>query len=313
MIYIVKGDEEYFIKEKLKELKKEDAEIVEFDGSSKTFSISNMLEACQSNSLFAPYTVVLVKDPYFLIKKEDNINDLMDYINNPLYECDLIFYTYTNAFNERLKVYKDICKNADVINCNGYVGKDFNQYALNIINHSNLNLNNEAKNLLIQYVNNNASLLNRNIEILKIYPDKIDEDVINALCSESDEMNVFDLINALTSKNISKSISLSRKMLANNDSIIPLISLLSGQYRFLYYVAYLEKQGNSLYDIASITGSKEYRIKVALNTLRSLSMKEILIQLKRLHELDIKVKSVYNINEKERFEYFILNLMNNNE
>ena len=313
MIYILKGNEEYFIKEKLKEIIKEDSDIKEFDGSSKSFNIPLMLEACQTNSLFFTNNTVLVRNPYFLIKKEENVEALMNYILNPLYETDLIFYTYDDSFNERLKLFKDISKNAQVISCDSLNINDFNQYAMNIINNSGLKLNNENKRLLIDLVNGNASLLHSNLEILKLYPEQIDNNTIKALCSVNDDMNIFDLINALTSKDVSRSIELSRKLLQNNDSILPLLSMLAGQLRYLYWVAYLNKQSNSIYDIMNVTNSKEFRVKSALKTLNNLNMNEIMRLLNRLHEIDIKVKTNNDISEINRLEYFILNLLNGNE
>ena len=313
MIYIIKGNEEYFVKEKLNEIIDKDSNIIEFDGSNKTFNISDMLEACQTSSLFSNKNTILVRNPYFLIKKEDNIEDLMNYINHPLYETDLIFYSYDDSFNERLKLFKDISKNADVIRCDSLNYKDFNQYAYSIFNKSELNLSDDIKRLLIEYANNNATLLNANIEILKLYPDRIDKDVVLSLCSENDELNVFDLINSLTNKDISTSITLARKLLKNNDSILPLIGLLSGQLRFLYQVAYLRKEGHNIYDIMNITGYKEFRIKNAFNTLNKLNMKEIMNLLYKLHEIDISVKTNNEISEKNRLEFFILNLLNENE
>ena len=85
MIYIIYGQEEYFIREKIDELKNGDADIVIFDGNDKDFDIRDMLEACDTNSLFAVKTLVLVNDPVFFRKKiSDQDADLLErFVNDP--------------------------------------------------------------------------------------------------------------------------------------------------------------------------------------------------------------------------------------
>ena len=66
MIYIIQGQEQCFIKDKLKEItSSSDSEVVYFDGSDKNFSIGALLEACEGNSLFSQGSIVLVDQPFF--------------------------------------------------------------------------------------------------------------------------------------------------------------------------------------------------------------------------------------------------------
>ena len=138
MIYVIDGKEEYFIKEKINEIiKDKNAEIVKFDGSDKNFSIDEMLEACESNSLFSNETVVLVNQPYFLNKKieDKELERLYQYIDNPIYETDLIFYTYEDNFNSKLKAYKTILGNAQHIKLDGLDYKNFNKLTDKVVDY----------------------------------------------------------------------------------------------------------------------------------------------------------------------------------
>lgn len=312
MIYVIDGKEEYFIKEKINEIiKGKNAEIVKFDGSDKNFSIDEMLEACESNSLFSNETVVLVNQPYFLNKRieDKELERLYRYIDNPIYETDLIFYTYEDNFNSKLKAYKTVLGNAQHIKLDGLDYKNFNNYVKERIKQENININNDALNLLNTICKRDATLLNQNLEILSLYPEKITTQVINKLCVASDENEAFDLLNALTSKDVSKTISLSRKLMQSNDSIYSVIGLIANQLRYLYNLAYLQSIGKKKSEILDITNSNEYRLNLSLDVLKNLSMNQIIELLANLSDLDYKCKSDSSLSEENRFELFILNLL----
>lgn len=312
MIYVIDGKEEYFIKEKINEIiKGKNAEIVKFDGSDKNFSIDEMLEACESNSLFSNETVVLVNQPYFLNKRieDKELERLYQYIDNPIYETDLIFYTYEDNFNSKLKAYKTVLGNAQHIKLDGLDYKNFNNYVKERIKQENININNDALNLLNTICKRDATLLNQNLEILSLYPEKITTQVINKLCVASDENEAFDLLNALTSKDVSKTISLSRKLMQSNDSIYSVIGLIANQLRYLYNLAYLQSIGKKKSEILEITNSNKYRLNLSLDVLKNLSMNQIIELLANLSDLDYKCKSDSSLSEENRFELFILNLL----
>jgi len=312
MIYLIEGEEEYFIRQKIDSICKEsNADIVKYDGNSKDFNIHDVFDSCYSNSLFAEKTVVLVKDPSFLIKKvDDSLLELIDsYVGNPEYETDLVLYTLENKFNNKLKVYKSISTNAQILNYNSYDYKNFPTYVRQQVNNEKLDIDNDAIRLLETIVRRSATLLDQNIIVLSNYPGHINADVVSKLCTASDELDSFEVINALTSKNVSLSISLIRKLLTNQDSILPVIALLSNQLRFLYEISFLNSIGKNTSQILDIVKCNEYRLKMAMNTLRNLNSKQIIYLLKKLSDLDIKTKNNFSIDEKQEFELFILELL----
>lgn len=316
MIYVIHGQEQCFIEDKINHILKEnkDSEIIRYDGSDRSFNIDLMLESCVSNSLFNTKNVVLVNQPFFLIKKiEDSQYERLEkYVNDPIYETDLVLYTYLDNFNSRLKTFKLFSGNAQIITCNSLDNNNFNNYVRQRLNEEGLKMNNDSISLLSNICKRSATLLNQNIELLKLYPDNIDTRVIANLCTVSDNNDSFELINALTAKDITRAISLERAQLKDNDNIFGLIALLSTQLRFLYHVAYLYGSGKSKYDIAELTGSKEYRITMALKTLENLNSDQILELLAILSELDIRCKSDSSISDISRFELFIMNLLRGN-
>ena len=312
MNYIIFGEEELFVKNKLNEIiKSQVGEVFNYDGNSKTFNINDVINSCLSSNIFNDKNIIVVKDPPFLIKKfEENLLDsLNNYINNPVFETDLIFYTLENKFNSKLKEFKLICKNAQVIECNSYDYKNFNTYVNQQINYNNLDIDNDAAYLLNTICKRNASLLSQNIDILKNYPEHIDSNVINKLCTVSDDNDSFELINSIVNKDISKTIHLERKLINEKDSIFSVIGLLASQLRFLYQIAYYKSINKSDRQVLELINCNEYRYKKAIDTLRNLKLDQILKLLNDLSSLDIKCKLDNSISDVSRFEIYILNLL----
>lgn len=315
MIYIVFGEETYLINQKLDEIikKNSDSLVNKLDASSADFDVNNLVDLCRSVGLFGDKSLILVKDPYFLIKKADEkvFNDLLDYCHKPVYETNLVFYTYDNLFNERLKIFKDISSNAEIIKCNKLQRKEFFDYAKNLIKKSNLSITKEAVELLVNSANFNVSLLHQNIEVLSLYPGKIDTDALYKLISFSSEEDVFNLINAMTSKKVNLSIKFAKKLLAGDESVLRLISTLANQLRFLYTVAYYSSLGKTTNDLMDIVNTKSsYRIEKAYDTLRNISMEEIEDLLTKLSDLDYKCKTNYDLTDQLNLELFIVSLLN---
>ncbi len=310
MIRIIYGQEEYFIRKKLEEIKTDDMEIIPFDGNDKAFSITEMLEACDTSSLFGDKTLVLVKDPVFLRKKssEQDTELLQRFINDPSQDSDLVLYTYINNFDQRLKVFKMFAGNSEVIICNSLNQQSFNNYVRSRLAEEGISLKNEVIGHLTELCKRNATLLNQNLEVLKLYPDTIDTETIDRLCSQNDENDAFDLINALVDKNVPKAILNARRMAVSNDSVLGILSLLSNQLRFLYHVAYLRSIGTSKQEILDITKASENRMYHVYKTLDRLTMEQIMKLLHDLSDLDIKCKTDSSLNDFSRLELLILSL-----
>lgn len=312
MIYIVFGDELVFVQDKLKEITKgKEDDIIKINCLNPSFSIDEITEACLGNSLFSNGNVILVKDAPFLYKKydENELKSLFDYCANPIYETDLIFYTLDNSFNRKLKAYKQIANNAQVIECNMLEYKAFNVYLERQINFAKLNIDRDAINRLNLICKRSATLLKQNLDVLENYPDKITVEVIDKLCSSA-EIDSFEIINAITNKNISKTIELTRKVLKENDSILSLVNLLAGQLRFLYNIAYLDSIGKKSNEIMDMMSIKPLRYNKAKEALTKLYLNQIIVLLSKLSEIDVKCKSDNSMSQTDLFELFIINLMN---
>lgn len=310
MIYIIYGNDSYLIDSKINEIinQNKDSDVIKVDGSSKNFSYYDVLDSINSVGLFSNKSLVLFKDPPLLKKKVEDkgVEELILYCKKPIYENTLIFYTYDNDFKKVLKAFKDISANADVYDLK-VDPKNFYNMCIEVAKKYTVRLNRSCFDIVYKACNNSLSLFKQNMDILDLYPEKIDEDVVNSLLISSNEENVFNLINALTNKKVSDSIYYARRILANDSNINGLIALLANQLRFLYQVSYYSEDP---YGVSDILGCKSpYRITKALETLRNLKPKDIMSMLDRLAVLDLDSKQNSDIDDTLKLELFIVELL----
>lgn len=310
MIYIIYGNDSYLIDSKINEIinQNKDSDVIKVDGSSKNFSYYDVLDSINSVGLFSNKSLVLFKDPPLLKKKTEDkgVEELLLYCKKPIYENTLIFYTYDNDFKKVLKAFKDISANADVYDLK-VDPKNFYNMCIEVAKKYTVRLNRSCFDIVYKACNNSLSLFKQNMDILDLYPEKIDEDVVNSLLISSNEENVFNLINALTNKKVSDSIYYARRILANDSNINGLIALLANQLRFLYQVSYYSEDP---YGVSDILGCKSpYRITKALETLRNLKPKDIMSMLDRLAVLDLDSKQNSDIDDTLKLELFIVELL----
>lgn len=309
MIYIIRGNEEIFIREKLNELEKQnDAEIVKLNGSDKSFSVDEMLDYCNGSSLFAQKNVVFVKDPFFLIKKCDDkeTKKIVEYVNHPLFETDLVLYTYEDKFSQRLSLFKEINKNAQLINCDSFDAKNFPTFAMQEINKSGININKDGAMYLTEICGNNATLLKQNLEILKLYPGSIDKKAVTSLCTIEESDDTYKFINAYLDKNASEAINTLIQLVKEIDSVLLVIAVLASQLRFMYQFAYFAKKGRNNNEIASILNCSPGRAYRTRSSINKISMKQIMEILDELSKIELQCKMDGNIDQMTLMELFIL-------
>ena len=314
MIYIISGSDSYLIDQKLNEIIKQnkDADVIKVDASGKTFSYYEVLDSIGSVGLFVSSSIVLVKDPSILKRKVENdlsVEQLIEYCKKPIYENVLVFYTYENDFKKTLKTYKDISKNADVIELK-VDPKNFYSLCLDVAKKYSFKLDNNCFNIVYKACNNSLALFKQNMDILELYPDKITQDVVDTLLISSNEENVFNLINALTNKKVSDSIYYAKRILSNDSNINGLISLLAGQLRFLYEVSFWSKTDSNPNYIADKMDVKSvYRVQKAFESLRYLKGNEIMSLLDKLANLDYKSKVNSDYDDTLKLELFIVGMI----
>lgn len=263
-------------------------------------SFEEIIDALQSPSFFSSRKVVIVKNPYFIkdskikLPFENDMSSLEQYINDPNPDNEFIIICPKKYFNAKSKFINLIEKKGQVINLLFEDENDFRSYGLQLINKTNIDIDDDAISMLFFRCENDVCKLEREIAKLSSYNDKITVDVISKMVSKPLEDNVFELSNALLSKNRSKTMKIYTDLKLLKVEPIQLIAMLASQFRLMLQIAILKKEGKKDDQIASLLKVNPYRIKIVKRYLEKYTLNNIKDILVELSTLDAKIKTGEN-------------------
>jgi DNA polymerase-3 subunit delta len=311
MIYLIHGDDYYLVEDKISEFTKKYPKyaIYSFDGSDADTPVALITEAARSQSLFGEASLIIVRHPSFFYKKmaDNEKKELEDYVADPSFNCDLIFCESGESFSKDSVAFKTILKNARVFHFQKLKGRDYYDYARGYVSSLPVKMSKEAARMLIDRSRMDTGRLHQNCEKLVLYGDFCSEKVVDKLCPAEIDDDIFKLINAITEKNASLAFYYLQVYEQKNQYYNYLISTLASQYRFLYLVGYMSSHGSSTKEIMKAAKTtSEYRVKKAYETLRMLSLPEIISVLDKLHHVDKALKSGDQIADRQHIARFIM-------
>lgn len=308
MIYVLYGIEVFLIKQKLNKII-QDNQINDLDINYYDLEESNLksiIDDASTFSLFSSKRMIVVENSYIFTstsKKEDT-KVLENYINNPNLENILVFLVYSEKLDNRKKIVSYMKEKAEVI--------EFNEVA----NYSSL-----VKELLVPYSMSDSNIsflldrvglqlynLKNEIDKLKIYKEsdyEITKQDILDLTVKNIDVNIFHLIDNIILKNKERAIESYFEMIKLGEEPIKIIVMLANQFRLMYQVKILKKQGISVFEMMSILGQKKFPIEKAMEKGKSSSETDLLGILKQLSKLDLDIKTG-NIDKNIGLELFIL-------
>lgn len=312
MVYLFYGTEEFLINREIKNIAK-DNNIEDIDVSYYNLEndlLDNILDDASMNSLFNTKKIMIVENAYIFtgtVRKkglDHNLEFLIKYLSNPNPDTILIFTNNDEAIDDRKKIVKAIKNNGVVKEFNKLKSSDnFIKQELNDYKISPTTIK-----IFSGYVGSNLAIIASEIEKLKLYKgeDKnITTDDVYNVCSEFIDTDLNELTNNIVNKNIKKALKIYEELVKQGEEPIQIIIRLANQFRIIYQTKELSKKGYSNKDITNILGIHPYRVQKALENSYQFSSQKLLEYLKKLAEIDEKIK-MGNIDKNMALELFIL-------
>ena len=273
---------------------KENVVTIDYDES----NIDNVLDECAYFSLLNEEKIVIVKN----FKLNNASKPLEKYLDNPNLNTRLVLVV--NDLDKRNAIYKKIKNNGTVIEITELKQNEIVNKINNYCKSKGITIDYLGVNKLLEYNINNYDLVLNDIDKLSIVSNKITDDVIEKYASKVDGEDSFNLCDAITSKNFKKCEELTAKFINEKMEVIPLVSLLAGQYRIIYSVKEL---GGTNEVIANKLNIHPYRVKLARDKAYLYTKEELENILLWLCDLDKNLKSL-NVNQYSLLKEFLIKL-----
>lgn len=293
------------IKKIIQKEKFEDAEESSYD--MEEVSLSKAIEDLDTYGFLSPKKIIRIKNIEEIKQEEekDNIEHLLKYIENPNENNLLIIEA--KKLNNTTKLAKELKKRCTVVeentNTKSYIKECLKGYVIN----------QESIDLLDEYCLGDFTKITSETEKLKNYKwneKKIEKkdiiELVQKKLGDSKDLT-FAFSRSIALKDKKQALEKYRELLQYNIEPLGIIGLLGSQIRIIYQVKLLAKKHLNDREIANMLGEKEFRIKKTKELIALYTEKECLELMKKLSEIDFKIKTT-DINSKKEIEMFILNI-----
>lgn len=269
--------------------------------------LQNALEDLDTYNFLSDKKTIIIKNIDSL-KYDDYKKDfdhLLKYIDNPVEDNLLIIEA--KKLNGTYKITKELrkkCKCIEIeLNTKAFIKNELKDYKIN----------QETINILDEYCNGDYTKIQSECDKLKNY--KYDEkeitkedviDLVNKKLGDPQDLT-FAFSRSIAEKNKSKALKEYKELLSYNVDALGILGLLGSQLRIIYQVKLLDQRGMRVSEIAKTLGEKEFRVKKTMELIGLYSEKEILNLMKKLAEIDLKIKTT-DTDPNTEIELFIVNI-----
>lgn len=313
MIYLICGtDQEFSLnKEVKKNLKNELGEQNEFNVTKfdlNLTSIEAILDECSNAPIFEDKKGVVVNNASIFtssFKDEKKIDLLQRFFKNfPDYLC--LIFVYPGHVDEKNPIFKIVNTIGRIVSIEDIKENDWPIVIGQLLNKFEIDITDDAKNEFINRTSGDVNRVIREVSKLKTYGGSITFETVCNLIDKPLEENMFGMVDAILNGDCESALKIYNDLVFQGQELVPLVSALATQFRFLYQVKYLHENGLNNNEIADqFKNVKSGRVYYALKKVGTATAEQILKVLSDLSDLDNDIRLDYK-NSYQKFELFLI-------
>jgi DNA polymerase-3 subunit delta len=312
------GEDDFTIAEEIKKAKEDFARkfgeinISEIDWENQNLSekekLSELENELMANSLFSSDKLLIVKNALFVSKEEDII---LKYLENPQEKIEIFFVE--NNLDKRKRIYKELSKleKAGVVEIKEFITPanfNFDLWIKNRIARLNGKIKNSAVNILAISLGKGLAQKDRNknlkqsynlweadneISKLASYCDgkEITDEDVQLLVQSKVDMNIFNLIDSISSKNKSKSALLLNQQIEKGLNEIYILTMFVYQFRNLLKIKSLLEQNLSNREIAAKAKMHPFVVQKSIEQCGKFTISDLKKIYQKLFDADLAIKT----------------------
>lgn len=262
-IYFLESDNHILLDMKIDEILKENKiekdKLIVYD--METVNVLDAINDLDTYSFFNETKVIYCKNAQFLTSSKSEIEHNLDafskYINNPN-KANILIISCSKADSKK-NVVKLLKKEAECLN----VECNLNDYVKNKCR--GYKINNDTINYFLECTGNDIDRITNELAkvlSLKSIEKEISKDDIDKVVIKKIDNNIFDLIDAIITKNKAKSLVIYENMINYGEETFRIFVALANQIRLIYQIKVLKNLSND--EIMEILNLKNPKQVIAL-------------------------------------------------
>ena len=258
-------------------------------------SLSEVLAEASYISLFAEQKFIIVKNSLFFTSLKENESELellYQYMANPVSLTTLIFTTY-EKIDMRKKISKTFKEKYPIISVNDLTNDDLIIKIKEIINKNKYHTNLDVIKYIINCCQNNYDLIYNELSKIFLYynePQEIQMKDLKEIISKPLQDNNFKFIEAIVDKNWFLALKILDDLYALKVDPIALIILLAREYRLMYSVNLLMRNGYKKNDILKTLNLQNWQVDKLLKKSNYYYPDDLKNYLQKLAIIDSEIK-----------------------
>ncbi|WKZ18311.1 MAG: DNA polymerase III subunit delta [Candidatus Jettenia sp. CY-1] len=295
-IYVVFGDEEFFIREALSSLKAhllKDTDptisLVEFKGDEVVGGI--IFDELRTMPFFASKNkVVIVEGADSFVEKNKQV--LEKYVQAPASHSQLILVC--DKWDKRIKLATLIDKVGILVECKKLKDHQLPNWIITRTKQYKKTITTKAAQMIAENVGNNLAILDKHIEKLSIYlgdRTAIDEKDVEALVGIDRNRTIFELTDAVAQRNVTLALKTLSQMLIHGEDSVKIISLLAWQVKRLWRAKQMLNKGEHESKVTSELQVLPFFAKRFFEQVKIFTEEDLTKKYALLLEADVKSKT----------------------
>jgi DNA polymerase-3 subunit delta len=322
MIYFFYGDEEFNISNEIGKFRdKLDKNFIEMSYKRyKTPKFPDLIAILRSQPMmFGKMLIVVDCLNYFSAKKSEDsafddaqMKELEEALTNCNENVDVIFVAQIppdsqKKIDKRKKIFKLFSKyNAkEFLQLPAYKTKELEGWIISQGKTKDLKISDEVASVMLIQIGSNLRLLNSELDKLKVYAGgkTITADMVREICTTGEDL--FGFANLLISGDVAGCLKEYNKLLSKKHPLEILAALHTMLRNSIQIKAYAKEYSSD--EIAKMINMHPYRVKLEIQKLKNVSLKNLVKLKKNLTDAEYRIKTGQAVMDTDReVEYAIL-------
>ncbi len=263
-------------------------------------SYINAINECMNMPFLSDKRVVVVRNAYFFGTQkasraiDNDFSKLQEYLDDYPDYTTLIFTASVDAIDSKKTIVKSIKEKGDVIECKAYTKESIIRYIDDTLKENGLTLKTEARNELMDRLQDDSLNFKNELEKLLIYS-KTNKDIskedVERIILKDPSLNAYELLNAIQSKNKKEALSVYYDLIVSGKDSLYLLSMFASKFEEILYSKDLLSKGLTNEEFMEALHISKGRAYYMIKQAKELSYSAIRDWLRRCVALDYQIKS----------------------
>jgi len=317
MLYILSGQEQLLIDQKLNALKKEypvsEPDLNDTRIDCRELTAKQIINEISSVPFFSDYRFIVLTHPYFLTgekfkgDKNEEIDELITALSHTSDDMVVVIYA-PGKLDERKKWTKTLKKVGTSFEFDHPEPHRLKAICTKAFRTRNTVIDEDALELLILRAGDNLMSLQNETDKLCLFSNRITIEDVKRLVTKPLEENAFELTGAILKRDLNKVLTIYRDLMTKNEEPIRLIALMASSLRTLYQVKLLDRKGYNDQEIGKYLDMNPYRLRYIRQDTKNFELDDLLKLIHELSELDLQIKRGL-IDKYQGIELFFMKLI----